>query len=427
MIHASATVTKDPAGPQSLVPAASARRARSPMSDNGAGGIVPVGNIADFEDIGLADDDAMIDHRRRPGGLLPIRESKREAPATTATSTPSNSTRDLTGSKPASGSGNGHSNKAAPIPHLDLRSGGLDPRGPLMVQTGAQRAQGRPSRRRSPNPLELSRQRQRSVSPAVVPGSPAAPIGATCPLPQTQPASRPAPLPRRKSAQELEDEYDDSDEDLPPDATLWNVPISPRPIEERRLGPLGGGLSSPRPLPLSHSVSSLPISKNPSPERSPPPAPPPVANNKARSSRTLRASSAGPPAYDRRARSPRFNSWHAVMSELSEEARVLTETLEMHADNEARKEPKARPASDAARSSNIIQLPPLQRPNVMMDPLPVSKEKERVLSRTRPSWLPPKDPEEERRHLKQYKQMMAQSRDKGELLSYLVWIVMMAD
>lgn len=45
----------------------------------------------------------------------------------------------------------------------------------------------------------------------------------------------------------------------------------------------------------------------------------------------------------------------------------------------------------------------------MIDPLPVSKEKEAVLSRTRPSWLPPKDPAEEKRHLKEYQKMMAQS------------------
>ncbi|KAJ6786557.1 hypothetical protein PWT90_11064 [Aphanocladium album] len=45
----------------------------------------------------------------------------------------------------------------------------------------------------------------------------------------------------------------------------------------------------------------------------------------------------------------------------------------------------------------------------MVDPLPISKEKEAVLSRTRPSWLPPKDPAEERRHVKQYQKMMAAS------------------
>jgi hypothetical protein len=61
----------------------------------------------------------------------------------------------------------------------------------------------------------------------------------------------------------------------------------------------------------------------------------------------------------------------------------------------------------------MIELPPLQRPNIMIDPLPISKEKEKVLSRTRPSWLPPKDKEEEKRHLKEYKRMMEQSREAG--------------
>lgn len=61
----------------------------------------------------------------------------------------------------------------------------------------------------------------------------------------------------------------------------------------------------------------------------------------------------------------------------------------------------------------MIELPPLQRPNIMIDPLPISKEKEKVLSRTRPSWLPPKDQKEEKKHLKEYKRMMALSREAG--------------
>jgi hypothetical protein len=43
----------------------------------------------------------------------------------------------------------------------------------------------------------------------------------------------------------------------------------------------------------------------------------------------------------------------------------------------------------------------------------VSKEKEKFLSRTRPSWLPPKDQKEEKRHLKEYKRMMAQALEAG--------------
>lgn len=45
----------------------------------------------------------------------------------------------------------------------------------------------------------------------------------------------------------------------------------------------------------------------------------------------------------------------------------------------------------------------------MIDPLPCSKEKEAMLSRTRPSWLPPKCPKEEKRHLKEWERMMALS------------------
>jgi hypothetical protein len=45
----------------------------------------------------------------------------------------------------------------------------------------------------------------------------------------------------------------------------------------------------------------------------------------------------------------------------------------------------------------------------MIDPLPISKEKEAVLTRTRPSWLPPKSQKEERKHLKEFQQMMARA------------------
>jgi hypothetical protein len=112
-----------------------------------------------------------------------------------------------------------------------------------------------------------------------------------------------------------------------------------------------------------------------------------------------------------------------LLSDLSEEAKILTETLEFHADAAARAhEERVQSGKKSARSSlekakresgTMIELPPLQRPNIMIDPLPISKEKEKVLSRTRPSWLPPKDKEEEKRHLKEYKRMMEQSREAG--------------
>jgi hypothetical protein len=107
---------------------------------------------------------------------------------------------------------------------------------------------------------------------------------------------------------------------------------------------------------------------------------------------------------------------------LNAEAKALTEKLEEHAEEMEHKVqqrsstgsmPNARRSSDPESKprvkSALAELPPLRRSNIMIDPLPISKEKEAVLSRTRPSWLPPKDPAEERRHLKEYQKMMAQS------------------
>ena len=67
--------------------------------------------------------------------------------------------------------------------------------------------------------------------------------------------------PRRKSVQELEAEYHDSDEDVPDEAALWNVPMSPRPPYERNT-PVSStfgspekkqGAISPKPILLSHA------------------------------------------------------------------------------------------------------------------------------------------------------------------------------
>jgi len=111
----------------------------------------------------------------------------------------------------------------------------------------------------------------------------------------------------------------------------------------------------------------------------------------------------------------RAKSWTAALSELSPEAKALTEALEAHAED-VENDPmqrrsfnaKNRPFVEKQRvKSAIAELPPLRRTDIMIDPLPISKEKEAVLSRTRPSWLPPKNPAEEKRHLKEYQKMMA--------------------
>lgn len=216
----------------------------------------------------------------------------------------------------------------------------------------------------------------------------------------------------RKTVQDLEDEYHDSDEELPEDASLWNVPISPRPVQDRapsRASSPNGRSPGPRPLPLSHSVSDVTIPRSPSGSRSP-------------TTRNNRSSSAGPERGQISPRNPRAYSYNNMMSDLSEEAKIITEALEFHADERQRQRGERlqsglsslRSSEESKRGSkSTIELPPLQKSNIMIDPLPPSKEKEKVLTRTRPSWLPPKDQKEEKRHLKEYKRMMAQAREAG--------------
>lgn len=228
--------------------------------------------------------------------------------------------------------------------------------------------------------------------------------------------------PSRKTLKDLEDEYHDSDEELPEDASLWNVPISPRPAQERvpsrSTSPDGRG-SAPRPLPLSHSISELAVTKSNAGKPSP--------QSSTSANPELRSDSAGPERGQISPRNPRVYSYNNMMSDLSEEAKIITAALEFHADEKDRKRGESlqsgasslRSSTDSKQGSKTpIELPPLQKSNVMIDPLPVSKEKERVLSRTRPSWLPPKDKKEEKRHLNEYKQMMAQSREVGKFFCF---------
>ncbi|KAF2671478.1 RabGAP/TBC, partial [Microthyrium microscopicum] len=108
-----------------------------------------------------------------------------------------------------------------------------------------------------------------------------------------------------------------------------------------------------------------------------------------------------------------------VLSDLDTEARDLTGKLEDYAEQVERKhedavqsgkvKPKSTPASPSVKKP--IELPPIRKNDPLLDPLPVSKEKERVLTRTRPSWLPPKSQKEEKKHLKEYQRMMQLAAD----------------
>jgi len=223
----------------------------------------------------------------------------------------------------------------------------------------------------------------------------------------------------RKSAFQLERECDEDDgDDIPDDLILDNVPISPRPFSERSV--------------------SLPPSKTASPERAQRSRERPRAavgngtpavalargslrsptwkSDTAVSGHRSAASSGAPSPVKARAK-----SWTLALAELSSEAKVLTGKLEEHADEVEHRAQRSSTGSMPVRrltdpsdakprhKSALAELPPLRRTDIMIDPLPISKEKEAVLSRTRPSWLPPKDPAEERRHLKEYQKMMAQS------------------
>ncbi|ERS95670.1 hypothetical protein HMPREF1624_07744 [Sporothrix schenckii ATCC 58251] len=223
----------------------------------------------------------------------------------------------------------------------------------------------------------------------------------------------------RKTSVQLEMECDeDEGDDIPEGLILDNVPISPRPPSER-----------------SQSVNPSPASSKPgSPDRA-------VKEHRHRSvgngtpaTASAQGSLRSPQWKTEHNKSHsevaspmkwRAKSWTSALSELSLEAKNLTEKLEEHADelelkSQQRSSTGSMPAvrrsstgpsldSKTRHKSALPDLPPLRRSNIMIDPLPVSKEKEAVLSRTRPSWLPPKDPAEEKRHLKEYQKMMAYS------------------
>ncbi|UKZ80048.1 hypothetical protein TrVFT333_007813 [Trichoderma virens FT-333] len=196
----------------------------------------------------------------------------------------------------------------------------------------------------------------------------------------------------RKSISELEQECDDDDDDddIPDGLFLDNVPISPRPPTSPQRWQWH---ASRRPSSGLIAITEL--------------------ENRRRQASTepLRG---------------KTRSWTIALADLNADTKDLVEKLEEHADElheiEAKKHgarPNTWTPNQSAKvdydkkklrvKSSFAELPPLRRSNIMIDPLPISKEKEAVLSRTRPSWLPPKDPAEEKRHLREYQKMMIAS------------------
>ncbi|KAF2440999.1 hypothetical protein P171DRAFT_366463 [Karstenula rhodostoma CBS 690.94] len=223
----------------------------------------------------------------------------------------------------------------------------------------------------------------------------------------------------RKTAREREAEcdVDDGDDDLPEDAVIWNVPISPRPAQER--SPALSSCGSP-PQDSPSPATSRPVSQRGEPiskassafsERrfpSQPPTPDPNQENE-------------PPALNRQP----TNTWEETYGTLDADARKLTEALEEYQteieyqQEIKRQQPLSRSSSvgdsEAKKKKKAVSLPPVRKSDPLIDPLQPSTEKEKYLSRTRPSWLPPKDPKEEKKHLKEYQKMLARIEETERL------------
>ena len=422
-------------------------RSRSSKSSSFHSSLDPDGIGADdshFEQIGLQDNDdaddidtafasfSLTSSNKTPPSSLPRRMATGKTHHYAASM---GSWRDLTGSKrPRYPSlqeqvhgvalGPGHGGSSTPAARRPVEVAKNLSASSLSATSDAQRL----SRARSSSP----RQGRHTRSPLSLPNTAGSLSHQYFPSP---PSRRGSLQPNRKSVQELEDECHDSDEEVPDDAIFWNVPISPRPLEQRTTS-----FPSAR-----HTPSTSPGRQTSPPSNhydgkaialSPPSSLPMRAHASLRRDRTAPSSTVSPQIPSERSASPAnpslrqsqlFNaravSWTAALSELSEETQSLTEALEAHADREgqphrdrmhAARRPKSRQDSDKRRpSASSIELPSLQSRNIMIDPLPISKEKEAVLSRTRPSWLPPKSQEEEKRHLKEYQKMMAQSLESG--------------
>ena len=100
---------------------------------------------------------------------------------------------------------------------------------------------------------------------------------------------------------------------------------------------------------------------------------------------------------------------------LDEDGKKLTEALEEFQTEFEREQEIKRQQPTLSRTSSLEKnssgprktLPPVRKSDPLIDPFQPSAIKEKHLSRTRPSWLPPKDPKEEKKHLKEWAKMQA--------------------
>jgi hypothetical protein len=220
---------------------------------------------------------------------------------------------------------------------------------------------------------------------------------------------------KRKTVKEREAECDDEDDELPEDAVIWNIPISPRPAHDRSPAPSTCG-SPPQPSPsLSTASATRPSSTRTSPgppmSRLPSPSHDPASVGES------------PPSLARQ----RTQTWEDTYGNLDPDAKKITEALEEFQVEVERKQDVERQKPSLTRSTSLNRpepktkkpaLPPVRKSDPLIDPFQPSAEKQKYLSRTRPSWLPPKNPKEEKKHLKEYQRMLARIEEAGKLLQF---------
>jgi hypothetical protein len=175
----------------------------------------------------------------------------------------------------------------------------------------------------------------------------------------------------RRTSSEIERVYD-SDDSVPPETVFYNVPVSPSRLPQSRKfekfqSPLNDDDRRPPTVTEEGSPKSL-LSNTESTQR---PSPGVFGKINVQSG-----------AHEDR------NSDEILQGNTSKPLPAL--------------------ARQSRRAASHTHLPSTSS---LIDPLPASKEKEAVLSQTRPSWLPPKKKSEEKRHLAEYQKMVQQAEE----------------
>lgn len=197
---------------------------------------------------------------------------------------------------------------------------------------------------------------------------------------------RSGPTSRKLSPQQLEMQYDadEGDDDLSDSIdVLWNVPLSPALYSKSR----------------SHSEANLQQRQKTKKHQHPKNC----SNHSFQSSQSSPDLNFSLPCIKE---SEPVNHYSTTgLEELGQDARDLTRAFQdlsvssTHDDNHE----SSADCSNKSKTSNKMLNRRYTDPGIVLD---VSKEKAEVLSHTRPSWLPPKSKDEERRHLEQHKLLL---------------------